>query len=402
MESNSRFYQLVDERKFLATFSEESLGTIGFKDNEVKKLREDNFQWHAKRRNGFLGALVLNHLSRNKVFSNGSVTDRYVPAFLFAEAIDMKLEDLLLVSDGTRQLIVERGEDDSSDIYVSIPDLHFFTERGNNYNSLTELANRYSQTRNSKLRDVLATKAQEVVKKLAERLYRKIQGRLSVEELASYGNVGLLEAIGGYDSDRGVKFETFAGPRIHGSMMDVIRDMDLTPRLIRTRQKIIEEFRKKYVEENNQNPTSEDYKSEWLRRGYPESSFDEFYLNHQFSGPNISLDNETTKGTETSKKHGQHDSIPDRKIRTPLQEMISIEMMDQFRLDMEAIPPQYRPGIEAYILEDKTMKEAGQVIDVSESRFSQICSHYVRSPDFFRRTREYMNQTTVINLKLHV
>lgn len=106
-------------------------------------------------------------------------------------------------------------------------------------------------------KNYLASKSKEDEKKLVEYYYKtivtsisknlakKIKYKLSSEELASYGVIGLYSAINAFDHEKGVKFETYAFSRIWGSMIDKIRQDDWVPRSARARYNMFEKTREK-------------------------------------------------------------------------------------------------------------------------------------------------------------
>ncbi|MCD6365664.1 MAG: FliA/WhiG family RNA polymerase sigma factor, partial [Planctomycetes bacterium] len=82
-------------------------------------------------------------------------------------------------------------------------------------------ANEDEDTRNKLLEYYLP-----LVKAIAERLCSKLPHAVDVDDLVSFGISGLMDAVKSYDIDRGVKFETYSPPRIHGAMLDGLRSMD--------------------------------------------------------------------------------------------------------------------------------------------------------------------------------
>lgn len=88
--------------------------------------------------------------------------------------------------------------------------------------------------------------------------------------------------------------------------------------------------------------------------------------------------------------------------RTPLTELLSDELIRQFRQDLESLPAKYRDGVEAYVFEGKPMRESGEIIGLSESRFSQILAEYIGSPHYFKRTKKHLDMRLVFNLKLNI
>jgi RNA polymerase sigma factor for flagellar operon FliA len=82
-------------------------------------------------------------------------------------------------------------------------------------------------------RDDLVMQNVALVKSLAQRLAQRLPSQVQVEDLVSAGVLGLIEAAGRYKSSLGVPFQAFARRRIHGAMLDALRDLDWAPRSLR-------------------------------------------------------------------------------------------------------------------------------------------------------------------------
>lgn len=90
-----------------------------------------------------------------------------------------------------------------------------------------------AQARGLETRDELVMQNVALVKSLAQRLAQRLPSQVQVEDLVSAGVLGLIEAAGRYKSTLGVPFQAFARRRIHGAMLDALRDLDWAPRSLR-------------------------------------------------------------------------------------------------------------------------------------------------------------------------
>ena len=81
--------------------------------------------------------------------------------------------------------------------------------------------------------DKLIAKHAPLVKKIAHHLLARLPASVQVDDLIQAGMIGLLEAAKKYESTKGATFETYAGIRIRGSMMDEVRKGDWVPRSVR-------------------------------------------------------------------------------------------------------------------------------------------------------------------------
>ena len=90
----------------------------------------------------------------------------------------------------------------------------------------------YSSTQAHREGDDLVVRHAGLVKRIAFHLAARLPSSVDVEDLIQAGMIGLLEAAAGYSADRGATFETFAGIRIRGAMIDTLRQLDWTPRSV--------------------------------------------------------------------------------------------------------------------------------------------------------------------------
>src|SRR5262249_11464012 len=90
----------------------------------------------------------------------------------------------------------------------------------------------YSAQRKAKDGDELILKHAELVKRIAYHLAGRLPPPVEVADLIEAGMLGLLEAASNYTADRGASFETYAGIRIRGSMLDALRKLDWAPRSV--------------------------------------------------------------------------------------------------------------------------------------------------------------------------
>lgn len=106
---------------------------------------------------------------------------------------------------------------------------------------LDSLWKSFKKDNNQKDRNLLIEHYYSNVEKIAKSVEKKMNYRVSKEELTSHGVDGLFKAINAYDLSRNVKFEFYSYPRIRGSMIDGLRSEDWVPRSVRSRQTKIEE-----------------------------------------------------------------------------------------------------------------------------------------------------------------
>jgi RNA polymerase sigma factor for flagellar operon FliA len=104
----------------------------------------------------------------------------------------------------------------------------------------TDIWDRYHRTRDEELRNELVIAYLPLVRYVAGRLRQQLPAFVDVEDLASYGVFGLVDAIDRYDPAWGTKFETFGAPRIRGAILDELRALDWAPRSVRSAARGVE------------------------------------------------------------------------------------------------------------------------------------------------------------------
>lgn len=222
---------------------------------------------------------------------------------------------------------------------------------------------------NKDLRNILIEHYAHLVRFHAERLRSKLPNEVELDDLVSVGYFGLIDAINNYDTDRGVKFETYCVSRIRGAIYDELRTLDWVPRLVRSRQRKLTEANKELSDKLGHLP-SEDELAKHLDLTPTE-------LKRLVSDANtinmVSL-NKKWFETDGSKDVSEIDLIEDQRSEDPSNQ---IQKEDIMRLVTKGLSRNERLIIILYYYEEMTMKEIGKTLYLSESRVSQMHSSIV-------------------------
>src|SRR5262244_4514025 len=105
-------------------------------------------------------------------------------------------------------------------------------ECGPTGSSAMNAASAYSASRATGEADRLVLQHAELVKRIAYHLAGRLPPSVEVDDLIQAGMLGLLEAASNYAANRGASFETYAGIRIRGAMIDALRKLDWAPRSV--------------------------------------------------------------------------------------------------------------------------------------------------------------------------
>ena len=211
--------------------------------------------------------------------------------------------------------------------------------------------------------DSLVRQHAPLVKRIAFHLMARLPASVQVDDLVQAGMIGLLEASRKYDPSKGASFETYAGIRIRGSMMDEIRKGDWVPRSVhRNTRKISEAI--KLVEDREGRDAKDHEVAEEL-----EMPLDDYYscLKDSASGKLFSYDEVLEAGDGAIDQLESHSENPYSEIQN-----------DAFKEGLAkailTLPERERIVLSLYYDEELNLKEIGAVLSVSESRVSQIHS----------------------------
>lgn len=221
----------------------------------------------------------------------------------------------------------------------------------------------YMKTRNSEKRDKIILEYAPLVKIVAGRLNMYLGYNVEYDDLVGYGIFGLIDAIDKFDYGKGVKFETYASLRIRGAILDQIRKMDWIPRSLRQKQKKIDAAISKIENTYGRNATDEEIAKEigidtdellnWQGQAKITNivSLDEF----------IEASGEKEMGFVRSNAFEQPENV-----------VMKNELKQQLADSLTSLTEKERKVILLYYYEELTLKEISVVLEVSESRVSQL------------------------------
>jgi RNA polymerase sigma factor for flagellar operon FliA len=200
------------------------------------------------------------------------------------------------------------------------------------------------------------------VKQIASHYYSKFShlgSNLEFEDLVQIGVIGLIDAVNKYDPTRDNKFETYAEFRIKGAILDELRKEDWLPRYVRETVKKVENARLKLSTELMREPTEEEIAKEL----------------------DLPIDTvfEAMKNISDSNMLCYHDIEPyiklDKDEFNPLKFTVKKELKDALAIGIEELEEREKIILSLYFYEGLTLKEISEVLDLTESRISQIRSN---------------------------
>ena len=221
----------------------------------------------------------------------------------------------------------------------------------------------YARLRTSELREKLILEYAPLVKVVAGRLSMYLGYNVEYEDLVSYGVFGLIDAIDKFDTGKEVKFETYASLRIRGAILDQIRKMDWIPRTIRQRQRQIDTAMKD-IEQKNGRPATDAEIAAYI--GISENELSD-WLNQAKADNMVSLNEYVEQGNDISSDKGLGGGFD-----TPERVIEKSELKEMLAQALELLTEKEKKVILLYYYEDLTLKEISRILEVSESRISQL------------------------------
>ncbi|MCI8614288.1 MAG: FliA/WhiG family RNA polymerase sigma factor [Lachnospiraceae bacterium] len=221
----------------------------------------------------------------------------------------------------------------------------------------------YEKTKSPEIREKLILEYAPLVKLVAGRLSMYLGYNVEYEDLVSYGIFGLIDAIDKFDSMKAVKFETYASLRIRGAILDQIRKMDWIPRTIRQKQKKIDAAVKEIESATGRTATDEEIAG---KLGLSDEDYATWQSQMKITGV-VSLNEFMESGAEIpTQQTGQH------RFDSPEEVMEKEELKKVLNQALELLTEKEKKVILLYYYEDLTLKEISNVLEVSESRISQL------------------------------
>jgi RNA polymerase sigma factor for flagellar operon FliA len=221
--------------------------------------------------------------------------------------------------------------------------------------------NRWLRRKSQASREHLIVHYSPLVKFVAGRIGAGLPNSVDPGDLVSSGVFGLIDAIDRFDPERGVKFETFAAPRIRGAIYDGLRQLDWVPRSVRSRAREVERAIAQLEHELGRSP-NDDELAKHLRIGEDELTRWLASIAATTVGP---LDRAIAAGYEP-------EAIESDGLEHPVAAIEDRELRDLMRGEILKLPEREKLVLSLYYDEGFTLAEIGNVLGVTESRVSQI------------------------------
>lgn len=202
-----------------------------------------------------------------------------------------------------------------------------------------------------------------LVKRIAHHLLARLPSSVNLEDLMQSGMIGLLEAASNYDPGKGASFETFVGIRIRGAMLDEVRRGDWSPRSVhRNSRRVAEAIRAVESRSGGESPDAAVARELGV-------SIEEYHamLQDTVGSRLFSLE-------ELFENSADGDGAVRGRAGDPADDTARDTLASEIAAEIARLPERERLVLSLYYDEELNLKEIGRVLDVSESRISQILS----------------------------
>ena len=217
-----------------------------------------------------------------------------------------------------------------------------------------------------KLRDQLIMDYAPLIRFVAQRIVSRLPSNIDIDDLISAGVIGLMDAIEKYDPTRDNKFKTYAEFRIRGAILDELRAQDWVPRSLRDKAKMIERTYAK-MEQRLGRPVSDVEMAQEL-----EIPIDEYHevVSRVKAVTLLSVDEMTQ--TQQHEKKSLLDTLENTNQKNPFTQLKIKSVRDILMANIDCLPEKQKIVLSLYYYEDLNPKEIGRILEVTESRVSQL------------------------------
>jgi RNA polymerase sigma factor FliA len=247
--------------------------------------------------------------------------------------------------------------------------------------ALAGLWRRFKEEADPQARERLIINYAPLVKFVAGRVGSGLPSSVDAGDLISYGIFGLMDALDKFDLERGIKFETYAIPRIRGAIVDELRALDWVPRSVRSKARNVERAIADLESRLHRAPTEEEIAAEM------DIGVDDLrsILQRVNLSSVVALDEMVGRGDDDDGTSTLVDTIEDSEAPDPVAIFENSETKQILAGVVKELADRDQLIITMYYFEGLTLKEIGKALGVTESRVCQI--HTKAMMDLRRRMK---------------
>lgn len=211
--------------------------------------------------------------------------------------------------------------------------------------------------------DELVSRYAPLVKRIAYHLKARLPATIIVDDLLQAGMIGLLEAHRKYDPEQGASFETYAGIRIRGAMLDELRRNDWAPKSVHRKIRDISQAIHKIENEKGRDARDvEVIDALGIDRNEYYKTLQDISTHRILNWEEMGIDEDAFDHAPSENKSGVHEELEKMRFQKRLSEAIA------------TLPEREKMIVSLYYESELNLREIGSVLNVSESRISQLLS----------------------------
>ena len=203
-----------------------------------------------------------------------------------------------------------------------------------------------------------------LVKRVALHLKTRLPNFMELDELIQVGTICLIEAAKSFDDSKGVEFEVFARTRIRGAILDQVRKLSYLPRSAIANIRDHNEATSMLSGELGREPSQSELAD------FMGKDLDSFHKErtHAYRFQTVSLESQLPDTVD----------MPSADLNEPEANLEGGQMLEALAESIESLPEREKTIVSLYYVEEMNLKEIGAVLDLSESRVSQILSSTIK------------------------
>jgi RNA polymerase sigma factor for flagellar operon FliA len=230
------------------------------------------------------------------------------------------------------------------------------------------MAHPYAQSAyTGKSREEVVLEYAPLVRQIANRLAARLPSNLNRDDLVQAGMIGLLDAIEKYDSRREAQFRTYAEFRIRGAMLDDLRACDWVPRSVRENADKVGQAMRQLSQALGRMPEEAEIAA---KLGIGLGDYHDLLIKAR-AIPLLSIEDLQSR-TEEGDAGNIFDVLEDPGCSNPLETLDLQDLQARLSAALKALPPKEQMVLSLYYDEGLNLKEIGEVLNLTESRVSQL------------------------------
>ncbi|MDR1179351.1 MAG: RNA polymerase sigma factor WhiG [Spirochaetales bacterium] len=226
---------------------------------------------------------------------------------------------------------------------------------------------KFKKNKDPAIRDTFVKQYAPLVKYVAGKIAVSMPHNVEFDDLVGFGVFGLFDAINKFDPDKHVKFKTYAVTRIRGAIFDELRSIDWVPRSVRQKSREVEDTMRHLESSLGRSATDEELAN---AMGVSIKELGKTLLKISTTSM-MSLSDMWSSG-EDNDKISIGDSIESPRSMNPEAIVEKEEIKQVIIRTIDELPEKEKKVLVLYYYEDLTLKEIGKVLEVTESRVSQL------------------------------